>query len=272
MLQVLVCTIGTEGIQRVCATPRPQVSGVEYLICWQQPHGPIPIPDELKTRSDVRILTHSSSGLSRNRNFAMERATAPFCLIGDDDVAYDAVGLENLIKAFQANPKTDIICTRYTCNGEYIKPYGSTPFFINKAPKGWYATSFEIAYRRESRAGNTRFCEQLGLGVPLLKAGEEDIWICDSLRAGASGICLPIDIGTHDHPTTSERHASQDWLIMTHGAVLSHIHPFTWPLRCIVHSMRQNDKTIISYLLLCLKGAAYARRHRIFRNSTPSNP
>lgn len=264
-LQVLICTIGAEGIKRICSTPRPEVPGVEYLICWQQPDTPIPVPEELEARNDIRIVIHQSKGLSRNRNCAMAASSAPLCLIGDDDVAYDAKGLKALMQAFRTNPDVDIICMRYTCNGSYVKPYGDTPFSLKKAPKGWYITSFEIAYRRESPAGGTVFCEQLGLGAPLLRAGEEDVWLYDSIQAGAKGVFMPIDIGEHDHPTTAERHQSEEWLIMTHGAVLSHIHPRSWLPRCMVHSLRQHHRSCLSYTFLCLKGAWHARRHRMFR-------
>lgn len=266
-LQVLVCTIGEEGIQRVCSTPRPRVPGVEYIICWQQPNNPLSIPPALKARSDIRIVIHHTRGLSCNRNRAMNESDAPFCLIGDDDVEYAAEGLNALIEAFALHPHADIICTRYTCNGAYVKPYGLEPFTLDNAPKGWYPTSFEIAYRRESPAGETRFCEQFGLGAPLFRAGEEDIWLYDSMRTGAQAICLPIDIGKHDRPTTGERHAAEAWFVMTHGAVMSHIHPRSWIARCMVHSVRQRIWYASRYMLLCLKGAWYAHRKRLFQTT-----
>ena len=34
-LQVLVCTIGDEGIARVASSHLPAVAGVEYVVCWQ---------------------------------------------------------------------------------------------------------------------------------------------------------------------------------------------------------------------------------------------
>lgn len=51
-LQVLVCTLGAEGIRRVCASSHPEVDGVRYLVSWQQPDGHVDVPEEIKKRND----------------------------------------------------------------------------------------------------------------------------------------------------------------------------------------------------------------------------
>ena len=272
-LQVLVCTIGREGMERFLATDRPQVEGVQYLVSWQQPDPTLEIP----ARSDITVITSDTSGLSVNRNLAMEAATAPYCLIGDDDVAYSASGLAELMYAFDTRPDLDVAALRYTCNGRYIKPYSENPFNLNWPVKGWYPTSFELAYRRESPAGRIRFNERLGLGAEHLKAGEEDVWLFDALQLGTrvamrkrddnahQALFLPITIGAHDHPTTAERHAAEPWLAETHGAVMSHIHPGDWRLRCLVHGWRSPHFSTLRYMRLCLQGAKYARKHKIFK-------
>lgn len=44
-LQVLICTLGEAGIQRVAKGEHPHVPGVEYLVSWQLPDGDVAIPD-----------------------------------------------------------------------------------------------------------------------------------------------------------------------------------------------------------------------------------
>ena len=75
-LQVLICTLGEAGIQRVAKGEHPHVPGVEYLVSWQLPDGDVAIPDEL-SRPDFKIIKNTTRGLSRNRNLSIAAATAP---------------------------------------------------------------------------------------------------------------------------------------------------------------------------------------------------
>ena len=111
-LQVLICTLGGEGIRRVAAACHPQVCQVEYLVSWQLPEGDLPVPEALQ-RPDFRIIKSDTRGLSRNRNAAIEAASAPLCLISDDDVIYNADNLQGIIRHFDENPEEDILTFRY---------------------------------------------------------------------------------------------------------------------------------------------------------------
>lgn len=264
-LQVLICTIGSAGIARVASARLPQVDGVEYIVCWQTPKGDSAVPRALADRADVRVLRHNSVGLCRNRNFALRSASAPLALIGDDDVDYSADGLRALIAAASCRPEAAVLCCRYTSRGAYVKPYPAEPTRFASAPKGYYPTSFEIALRPEAvcRAG-VWFNENLGLGAPLLRCGEEDVFVHDAIRARLAVVIVPVTIGAHDHATTGERDAGEPYFVMTHGAVMSHIRPLTWLPRLMIHALR-NPMPWWRYMGLALRGVAYARRHCIFR-------
>ncbi|MCM1319570.1 MAG: glycosyltransferase [Muribaculaceae bacterium] len=261
-LQVLVCTYGAEGIARFAATNPPEVSGVEYLVSWQLPAGEqAAIPANISSRPDITIRQSDSRGLSHNRNLAMKMATAPFCLIADDDLDYgDGASFLKIIDTFKSS-KADIICFKSICCGKELKPYPTRLTYHNEAPKGWYVTSFEIAYRRKSMAGSIPFNENFGIGAStILQAGEEDIWIRDAQLKGAVVMLSPVCICAHDHTTTAERHASEDWFISTHGAVMRHLHPANYPLRLIVHALRQKDVSPLRYLRLSMSAARKYRK------------
>ena len=70
-LEVLICTIGAEGIRRVAASQRPEIPGVLYLVYWQLPDGDLPVPDELRNRHDTIVIKSASRGISVNRNRAL---------------------------------------------------------------------------------------------------------------------------------------------------------------------------------------------------------
>lgn len=182
-LQVLVCTLGAEGIRRVCASSHPEVDGVRYLVSWQQPDGHVDVPEEIKKRNDFEVVVSATRGLSRNRNVALDAASAPLVLISDDDVGYTAEGLERVLKAFEDRPETDLITMQYESSGN-PKKYVHGEVDLRCNPRGYYATSIEIAFRLwRLRGAGIRFDERFGIGAEFI-AGEEQILIDDALRAG----------------------------------------------------------------------------------------
>jgi len=220
----------------------------------------MPVPATLEQRDDFEVIKSFDSGLSRNRNHALAHGHSPYVLIGDDDVDYDARGLLDLIEAFE-HTGAEVICVRYRCQGNYVKPYGDGQFDLRHAPHGWYITSFELAFARNAASG-LRFHELLGLGAPELVAGEETVFLYDLLKRCNKGIGIPVDIGNHDSPTTGERMATSETFLRSHGAVIRHIKPLTWPLRLLLHAWR-TPMPFFKCLRATLRGVAYARVHRI---------
>ena len=267
-LQVLVCTIGDEGIARVASSHLPAVAGVEYVVCWQAPTKSAPVPRSLAGRGDVRVLRHSSSGVSRNRNFAIGAATAPLALFGDDDVDYSAQGLACLIETARSLPDADIICCRHTRRGLFPKPYPESAVTVAHAPRGYYTTSFEIAFRPERvRRAGLRFNEHFGIGAPFFICGEEVLFVYDARRASVGVYVVPVTVCVHDHLTTGARDLNTPDFIKTNGAVQARLHPATFLPRLMVHAWRSSRSGGVGwrgYMNHALRGVFYACRHRVF--------
>lgn len=264
LMQVLICTFGAEGIERIAKAQHPIVEGVEYLISWQLPDGDIEVPAAL-SRPDFVIIKNHTRGLSSNRNIALQAASAPICLISDDDVYYTEEGLKTVINGFSNNPQADIITFQFSCDKD-IKFYPEKSFSLTRPPKGYYASSIEIAFRRRKVIDNgVCFNENFGIGGKFM-AGEENIFLHDLLRAGLTGIFIPSVIAHHPSLSTSSRHDCNPEYIRTKGAVFTHIHPLTWPLRMLAHAVRHkpaesNGFTPVSrlrYMQLWLQGAKQA--------------
>jgi len=265
-LQVQICVFGAAGMRRLAAATHPRMPQVSWLVSWQLPEGDPQLPVQIAERSDFEVIVHRDSGLSRNRNHALDHASrVPYILIGDDDVDYSEIGLQAIIDTFDARADVDVICMRYSCGGSYVKPYGEGEFSLRRPPFGWYVTSFELAFRRRCLRG-LRFNERLGLGAPRLVAGEETVFLHDLLRQGADGVGLPVDVGRHDAATTGERCACQPAFLFTYGAVLTHLKPLSWPLRLLLHARRAQASAAFC-LRHTLAGAVYALRTRLFRKS-----
>lgn len=266
-LQVLICAYGKDGIERVASGQHPPIDGVEYIISWQIDVD-CQLPESLK-RDDFLIFTSSTKGLSINRNIALSKATAPILLISDDDADYSAEQLKTVIDAFSQHPKTDLIAFRYASSSS-CKKYPDHIFSLSNPPKGYFTSSIELAFRKDSVKGNIWFNENFGIGA-FFPSGEEDVFIKDCLDKGLKGIYIPQDIVRHDMPTTSERNLFKPSRPQTKGAIFIRLHPYSWPLRMLAHAKREipmwrkgKVPSPISYCLNWLKGVVNAKRLKVF--------
>lgn len=272
-LEVMICTYGREGILRVAGSCHPQVEGVRYLVSWQMDEG-ASLPTEL-LRDDFRIVRSETKGLSVNRNIALSHASAPLLLISDDDVSYDPEGLRTVIDSFRMHPDIDLIAFRFV-SGTGGKIYPEQQYSINqKFAKGHYISSIELAFRKDSVKGKIRMNEFFGIGATF-PCGEEEIFVWDCLDKGLRCMYIPKDIATHKTSTTSERTLMSPGRAQTKGAIFLRLHPFSWPLRMIVHAIRDiplwragKASSPLSFCLNWIKGTHMAKKLHVF--PTPDN-
>ncbi len=236
-LEVLISTYGNEGIARVAEMNLPTADNIFYLISWQMPSGDPLLPKAL-LRKDVRVSVISSTGLSKNRNNAIGRATGDICLIADDDVAYTAERLQAVVSAFVANSGVDIAAFRYDGDG---KLYPDFEFDLRRPAKGWNPSSIEIAFRRETVAGKIEFNELFGLGAPEFHAAEEAVFIHQAMHRGLKGRFFPVTIARHNGASTGFRRMSKGFL-MAQGAYMSIAYPLTAPLRIPLFAWRADRR------------------------------
>lgn len=267
ILQVMICSYGKDGIERVVEANHPQAEGVEYLVSWQR-DGNYDIPKEL-IRDDFKIVTSTTKGLSANRNIAISHASAPLLLVSDDDVVYTEEGLRKIIESFDTHPDADIIAFKYV-SSTHNKFYPSDAASLSSPPKGYFVSSIEIAFRKNKVKGKIWFNENFGIGG-LFPSGEEDIFIHDCIDAGLKGIFLPHDIARHDAPTTSGRNLNLPSRPQTKGAVFLRLHPRQWGLRMIAHALREIPlwrkglvPSPLSYCLNWIKGMKTAKKEHVF--------
>lgn len=263
-LQVQIVTYGQAGLDRLSAHRHPQIDGVRWLVSCQNPDGPVSIPPDLDSREDFTFVFHADCGVIRNRNHALDATdpSAAIILLGDDDADYNEEGIRALVEAFERHPSAGIMCFRYRCLGRYVKPYGDGEFDLASPPKGWYPGAIEIAFRR-SALGDIRFNENLALLSDKIQAGEDTVFFTDMMRR-TSGLGIPVDLCEHNNPGTGERMGHDPEFIKLHGACMTHIKPFSWPLRLVAHAWRSPVPTLF-YLRHAFEGARLARRLKIFK-------
>lgn len=258
-LEVLVCTIdnGIHNIKNLLLAP---INGISYLISWQhsESKSQYNIPQEL-LRSDVRVVHLEGRGLSRNRNNAIRHAEGDICLIADDDCTYKPEYFFNIIETFLKDTALDLATFQMKAyyEGKYYPDYS---FNLIKFAKGYFTTSFEIAFRRTSIQNKLWFNELFGLGAPVMQSGEENIFIHDAVKSGLNCKYFPIVIVEHDHPTTSSTRVASSGVIMAEGAYIYVAYPYTFIPRLILKAHRLNKKNglgLLHNLNHLIKGIIY---------------
>ncbi len=259
-LSVLICTYGEDGIRRVAEAGYPVVEGVEYCVSWQLPEDDPVIPEELD-RPDVRIEVSRTRGLSLNRNLSLLMARGRLSLISDDDVRYVPEYFANIRKAFESNPEADIITFSYE-SAHYPKSFPDHSFDHRDAPKGYFVTSFEIAFRTDRVAGHIFFDERFGIGA-LWPSDEESLFLDSARKHGLKLIFVPLDAARHDGSTTSDREGKKPLFIETKGAAFRLLFPYTWPLRMLTHLLhRPGGMSVSQFIGSWMKGACGISHHR----------
>lgn len=235
-LEILIATCGAEGGKRVAAMNLPSIPGVRYLVSWQEP-GESQMPSELSARDDVRILTLTGLGLSRNRNHCLENATGDLLMIADDDLQFYPSGLKDVIRTFEQNPDLEYASFRY--DSDYPKHYPPAECSLSTLPKNFFQSSVEIVLRRKSKAGRLRFCESFGLGNDNeFSSGEEELLLKKARNNNLNCRFFPITTCFHPGQTTGVRSRLADGAIKARGVCTAVEFPITTLPRLLLSAFR----------------------------------
>lgn len=232
-LDLIIATLGPDGIERVARMVLPPMEGVRYIVSWQEP-GDTPVPAELD-RPDMVVLRLEGRGLSRNRNNALDHSDGDIRLIADDDLEYTPEQLRAVIRTFEENPELDMAFFKY--EGEDAKHYPAAECRMDRPEPGYFITAFEMAVRNRGRAGELRYDERFGLGA-MLPLGEEDELLHRAMCEGLDVRFFPIVITRHRGLTTGLRPVTDPRALKATGAVIALNYPLTWPLRVPLKAVR----------------------------------
>ena len=261
-LQLLIATLddGINSVPSMLLEPR---EGIGYVVSWQHSDGRVIEAPEALRRNDVEIHCIEGRGLSRNRNNCIEHATADVALIADDDCQYTHEQLQAVIDTFEQNTDVDIATFMYSGEGN-SKCYPEQSANLRCFPKGYYVSSIEVAFRRESVQGKVWFNENFGLGTEPFHSGEENLFIQDALSMGLKCQFFPLTI-VHDlQPLMFLNRSKDPGTLMAHGADLQIFHSGTKHLRAVLKAwrLRSNENVPFSYgLRHIIKGMRYMKQH-----------
>lgn len=225
-IEVLVCAIAGD-ILNVTNLLAPERKDVSYLVSFQYQNDSElnMIPDDLRSRKDVRIVTTKSFGLSVNRNNAMSHSSGDILLFADDDNRYESSDFDRIQHVFEEHREADIVCFRSAdYSGRLNREYPESSFNLVNQPSGYYVCSCEIVLRR--RDGYPKFDEHYGLGSAFLACGEEEVFIHDALQAGFTAYYYPMTIVKTDRNTTGTGFNRLPAVRRSKGAVLAAIYGY----------------------------------------------
>lgn len=264
-LEVLVATFGAAGLRRALAQDWPQVDGVRYLVCCQNPDGDdlLPAAEALHDRGDTVVLFFRDRGLSLNRNHCLRAASAPYLLIMDDDLRLSAEGLKELIAIFETRQELDYVTVyaELACPGRrQLPPAGHD---LSRPWPCYWVISFEIALRRSSiERVKAAFSPLAGIGAPVLACGEENLFLHSLMRKGLRGEFSGILIGEHDHETTSERELLNPGVMRAKGAVMRITRGNLAALVRLPLEARRSGQPFFRAFGSLLRGYFYSIKHR----------
>ena len=225
-LSILICTIN----DRITSVPDillPQIEEVCYIVSMQYTDDLFleQIPSVLHERTDVHVYPYFGAGLSANRNHALKHCTTELAAIADDDVRYTGETLRAAIALASTHPEVDIFCLQVLKeDGSPIRSYAHHQFDYAHQPKGNYFVSYEIIIRTD--AALPAFDVRFGLGTSFLGCGDEEVFLYQAHRHGASikyfpqvlcSIPMTPTTGSQFFTNRKVRHAKGAVLYMMHG-------------------------------------------------------
>lgn len=237
-LDICIAAFRLKGLREIASLGHPALPGVRYIVAWQYgPDSPEIIPPELAEREDFIIIPNATRGSGANRRVALDAAEAEIVLTSDDDVSYTPGQLSALIQAFDERPDCDFLTFRYHSDAN-PRPYPEHEFDLRKAPKNYFFGGPEIAFRLAPvRRAGVSFNPLFGVGAEF-PAGEDEIIVFEMMKAGLRGRFVPLTIAGHESDSTGMRGRRDPAIIRAKGAVFGVIHPRTWALRMISHTLR----------------------------------
>ena len=161
------------------------------------------------------------------------------------------------------HPDVDIATFRYSSDNN-SKIYPAQSINLATLPKGYYVSSIEIAFKRESVQGKFWFNELFGYGAPL-SCGEEELLVLTAKQQGLKCQFFPIDIVRHDDITNTINNISKSSMLMGRGAYTYIAHPLSFIARIPLNSFRLKKKYRVPFwhsVKNMLAGVRYYNKHR----------
>ena len=186
-------------------------------------------------------LSFNERGVGLNRNNALMRADGDICLFADDDMIYTKNYVEIVEKAFEDNPKVDVIIFN-------ILEDNPTRYVIKKKEKIWYHNflrygTARVAVKLSKVKKNGLFFNLCFGGGTEHCHGEDNIFLTECLRKRLKIIAIPEYIAklTEERKSTWNSGYNEKY-IKDQGCLYRAISRKWWKLLCLQDAVRRHKR------------------------------
>ena len=205
---------------------------------------------------NITYLNFNERGVGLNRNNSLMRATGDICLFADDDMIYENNYVEIVKKAFEENPKADVIIfnLKEKKQKRYIIKKKYKVNFFNYLRFG----TARVAIKLKSVKENGIFFNQCFGGGTEHCHGEDNLFLTDCLKKKLRVYAVPYYIAclTEERQSTWEDGFNKKYLI-DQGILYKTISRRWWKLLCLQDAIRHKKvyrKKVFNILKLMISG------------------
>ena len=189
----------------------------------------------------ITYLNFAERGVGLNRNNALMRATADYCLFADDDMIYVDNYVEIIENMFVENPDADVIIFN-------LKENNSSRFIVNKTHKVGrlnylrYGTARIVVKLNSIKKNGIYFNQCFGGGTEHCH-GEDNIFLTQCLNAGLKVYAVPIVIAelTNERESTWNNGYDEKYL-KDQGELYRAISRKFWRFLCMQDAIRHSKE------------------------------
>jgi len=167
---------------------------------------------------NVRVINIDEKGLSKSRNLAIKNASKKICLIADDDVVYFPNFDNEIVTAFNQNPKASIITFNHQRIGKKEPHNKSKTVYSHSQKTIENVCSIEIAFQLKDIKDNTiSFDEHFGLGS-YFETAEEYLFLQNAIELKLNVLFSPFVIVSHPLLSSGENQG-EDKILFARAAL-----------------------------------------------------
>ena len=204
------------------------------------------IEDFVYRGHNIRYLNFAERGVGLNRNNALMRADADFCLFADDDIVYRDGYVDIVENAFEAFPDADVIAFNFLDRTDYG----------DMQPRHTIAKASRVRWHNYLRYGTARIAIRLssirehGIAFNLCYGGgtahahgEDNLFLTDCLKKKLKIYAVPDVVAelTDDRPSTWNG-VYDDKYLKDQGCLYREISRRWWKLLCLQDAVRHHGE------------------------------
>lgn len=209
---------------------------------------------------EILYLNFNEKGVGLNRNNSLMRATGEICLFADDDMIYEDDYVEKIKKAFEENPKADVIIFNLIENKKrrYIIKRKCKVNYFNYMRYGTARVAIRLKkikergiYFNQCFGGGTEHCH-----------GEDNLFITECLNKKLQIYAIPEYIATlTDERKSTWEDVSLDKYLEDQGLLYKTISPKFFRLLCWQNAIRRKKHYGISAMKAYSKMIAGSKKY-----------